>query len=102
MAPRGLQHEIQGVFQTKFTTISSLSTKDENESASNREGDSDDVVQVGTKEYYKGFISRSVDEEPIERVTGDAVLGPTMKFVGGFTVILAALLLGFLASNGII
>lgn len=60
----------------------------------------DEQVQLGSKEYYDGFLS--VNDEPVERVTGDAVLGPTFKFVGGFAAIIAILLLGFLASNGLI
>ena len=62
----------------------------------------EESVQVGTGDYYKGFVSRSLDEEPVERVTGDAILGPTFKFVGGFAVVITALFLGFMASNGLI
>ena len=57
---------------------------------------------VGSSEYYQGFISRSVDEEPAERVTGDAVLGPTLKLAGGVSLGLIALTVAFLASNGLI
>lgn len=63
---------------------------------------SDDKVAVGTEEYYKGFVTRSLDEEPADRVSGDALLGPTFKFVGGAAAILGALFLGFLVSNGIL
>lgn len=59
-------------------------------------------VAVGSSEYYKGFMNRSLNEEPLERVTGDAILGPTFKFVGGFAAILALLTFGFLGSNGLI
>ncbi|CAB9519818.1 expressed unknown protein [Seminavis robusta] len=76
---------------------SNENTKDKLELA----GD-DDTVQLGTQEYYQGFVSRSLDEEPVERVTGDAVLGPTFKFVGGFAVVLVGLVLGFMASNGLL
>ncbi|KAL3805566.1 hypothetical protein HJC23_005810 [Cyclotella cryptica] len=61
-----------------------------------------DKVAVGSSEYYQGFISRSVNDEPVERITGDAILGPTLKFVGGVSVVLVLLTLAFLASNGII
>ncbi len=61
----------------------------------------DDDVKVGTKEYYAGFVSRDLQEAE-ERVAGDKVLIPTLKFVGGFTVLIGLLLVGFLASNGII
>lgn len=62
----------------------------------------EETVQLGSEEYYKGFVSRSLDEEPEERVTGDAVLGPTFKFVGGFAAALVALFVGFMASNGLL
>ncbi|EJK59377.1 hypothetical protein THAOC_20418 [Thalassiosira oceanica] len=62
----------------------------------------DSKTTVGSSEYYQGFISRSVDEEPAERVTGDAVLGPTLKFAGGVSLGLIALTVAFLASNGLI
>lgn len=61
----------------------------------------DEEVRLGTKEYYAGFVSRDLDEAE-ERVSGDKVLIPTLKFVGGFTVLIGLLLVGFLASNGII
>ena len=59
-------------------------------------------VAIGSSEYYQGFVGRSLNEEPEERVTGDAILGPTFKFVGGFAAILVVLTVGFLASNGLI
>ena len=61
----------------------------------------EEEVEVGSKEYYSGFLNRGFDEKE-ERVTGDKVLIPTLKFVGGFTVIIGALLIGFLASNGLL
>ena len=64
--------------------------------------DKADQVQVGTKEYYSGFISRDINEEPEERVTGDAVLIPTLKFVGGFAAILGVLFFAFLVSNDLL
>jgi hypothetical protein len=68
---------------------------------SERDNDGESV-KVGSSDYYKGFVSRNVDEEPEERITGDAVLGPTLKLAGQVTVILVLLTIGFLASNGII
>ncbi len=50
--------------------------------------DKEETVPVGSEEYYKGFLSRTLEEEPVERVTGDAILGPTFKFVGGFAAAL--------------
>jgi len=52
--------------------------------------------------YYRGFVSRSLDEEPDQRVTGNAVLGPTLKFSGRAAAIIVLLTIGFLTSNGII
>mmetsp|Transcript_13886 Transcript_13886/g.23702 ORF Transcript_13886/g.23702 Transcript_13886/m.23702 type:complete len:156 (-) Transcript_13886:46-513(-) len=60
------------------------------------------TTKVGSKEYYQGFVTRSVNEEPVDRVTGDAILGPTLKFAGGVSFILVALVGLFLASNGLI
>jgi hypothetical protein len=64
-------------------------------------GNNNEDVRLGTKEYYSGFLSRDLKEAD-ERITGDKVLIPTLKFVGGFTVVIGLLLVGFLASNGII
>ena len=64
-------------------------------------GNNNEDVRLGTKEYYSGFISRDLKEAD-ERIAGDKVLIPTLKFVGGFTVVIGLLLVGFLASNGII
>jgi len=61
----------------------------------------DTITKVGSSEYYQGFWSRSVIENQ-ERVTGDAVLGPTLKLAGGISLILVALIGAFLLSNGII
>mmetsp|Transcript_23116 Transcript_23116/g.64278 ORF Transcript_23116/g.64278 Transcript_23116/m.64278 type:complete len:112 (+) Transcript_23116:71-406(+) len=67
------------------------------------EGEADDAeVRLGSKEYYSGFVSRDVNEEPDARVTGDAVLIPTVKLVGGSSVVIGGLLLAFLASNGLL
>jgi hypothetical protein len=68
--------------------------------ASNNRGDKD--VQVGSKEYYAGFLSRNINEESEGRVTGDKILIPTFKFVGGFAMLLGILFVGFLMSNGLL
>lgn len=62
---------------------------------------SSDDVKVGSKEYYQGLVSRDLVEEE-ERIAGDALLGPTFKFVGSVSVLIAALLLVFLLSNGLL
>ena len=61
----------------------------------------DTITKVGSSEYYQGFWSRSVIENQ-ERVTGDAVLGPTLNLAGGRSLILVGLIGVFLVSNGII
>lgn len=71
-------------------------------SSNNNDEQKESSVKVGSKEYYAGFTQRSLNEEPAERVTGDAVLGPTFKFVGGAMAVIMALLVGFLASNGLL
>ena len=71
--------------------------------AANKKVDEDEnLTSIGSTEYYKGFITRSAKEEPIERVTGDAILGPTLKFAGGVSFILFALVVVFLGSNGLL
>ena len=71
--------------------------------AANKKVDEDEnLTSIGSTEYYKGFITRSAKEEPIERVTGDAILGPTLKFAGGVSFILVALVVVFLGSNGLL
>lgn len=68
----------------------------------NVDEDEENLTSIGSTEYYKGFITRSAKEEPIERVTGDAILGPTLKFAGGVSFILVALVVVFLGSNGLL
>lgn len=68
--------------------------------ASNNREDKD--VQVGSKEYYAGFLIRNVNEESEGRVTGDKILIPTFKFVGGFAILLGFFFVGFLMSNGLL
>ena len=70
--------------------------------ASPRQDDDDNVVELGSKEYIQGMVTRSVDEESEERVTGDKVLGPTLRLAGGVTAVLVGLVAAFLFSNGII
>ena len=59
----------------------------------------EDQVQIGSKEYYQGFVTRGIQDDVEERVTGDAILGPTMKFVTGFGILILSLFLGFMKSN---
>ena len=59
-------------------------------------------TKIGSSEYYQGFVTQSINDEPEERVTGDAVLIPTLKFVGSISVVLILLTVGFLASNDLL
>lgn len=63
---------------------------------------SDAITTVGSTKYYQGFVTRSLNEEPVERVSGDAILEPTFKFVGFMTILIVGLTGAFLFSNGII
>ncbi|KAL7468453.1 hypothetical protein ACHAXS_008678 [Conticribra weissflogii] len=64
--------------------------------------DESEKTRVGSSEYFQGLISRSVNEEPKERISGDAILIPTLKFVGGISLVLILFLFGFFVSNGLI
>jgi hypothetical protein len=83
-------HDNDATMTTSNTTANKKVDEDEN------------LTSIGSTEYYKGFITRSAKEEPIERVTGDAILGPTLKFAGGVSFILVALVVVFLGSNGLL
>jgi len=77
------------------------SDKDD-ERACNNAAESNKKVAIGSQEYYSGFWARDWNDDPPERVTGDAVLVPTLKLVGGFSLILGMFLVAFLASNGLL
>ena len=79
-----------------------LDNDDTTTSSAATELDDENLTSIGSTEYYQGFLTRSPNEEPIERVTGDAILGPTLKFAGGISLILVVLVLVFLGSNGLI
>ena len=61
----------------------------------------DEDVKVGSTEYYAGFLSRDLSEGE-ERIAGDKVLIPALKFAGLCTILIGVSLVGFLASNGLI
>jgi hypothetical protein len=62
--------------------------------------DGDDQVEVGSKEYLEGFISSPIQDESVaERGSG---LEQALKLGGFFTIGLAVLFLGFMASNGLL
>lgn len=57
-------------------------------------------VQVGSKEYLGGFLSSPIQDESVaERGSG---LEQALKLGGSVTVVLLALFLGFMASNGLL
>ena len=59
-------------------------------------------MKIGTGEYCKGLVPRDLEECYSGRVSGENVLGPTLKLAGGVSLILTALFLGFLASNRLV
>ena len=60
----------------------------------------EEQVAVGTQEYYKGFLSSPIQDETVaERGSG---LEQALKLGGGVIVVLIVLVVGFLASNGLI
>jgi len=60
----------------------------------------DEVVEVGTKEYYSGFLSSPIQDETVaERGTG---LEQALKLAGGVVLLLVVLVAGFMASNGLL
>ena len=69
--------------------------------SNDKESEANAEVKVGSKEYYAGFIKRDLSEEE-ERVTGDKVLIPTLKFGGIMAVLIGLFLGGFMASNGLL
>ena len=104
--PRHRYNSILYAIDNDIGTISNtkIQTGNDNNSPINElstTGDDNTVTKVGSSEYYQGFWSRSVIENQ-ERVTGDAVLGPTLKLAGGISLILVGLIGVFLISNGII
>lgn len=88
------------ILQQKHTTFNGIRKESRNIILA-KDPKLEEEVEVGSKEYYSGFLNRGFDEKE-ERVTGDKVLIPTLKFVGGFTVIIGALLVVFMASNGLL
>ena len=60
----------------------------------------EEQVALGTQEYYKGFLSSPIQDETVaERGSG---LEQALKLGGGVIVVLVVLVVGFLASNGLI
>lgn len=62
-------------------------------------------TEVGSREYLRGFIASPLDEAGREDlVSRDAMggLDQGLKLAGGAAAVLAALFLGFMASNGLL
>ena len=65
-----------------------------------KDDDAEEQVALGTQEYYKGFLSSPIQDETVaERGSG---LEQALKLGGGVVVVLIVLVVGFLASNGLI
>ena len=58
-------------------------------------------VEGGSSDYYKGFLETPIDEFDAERDPNGG-LDQALKLGGGATVVLGALFLGFMASNGLL
>jgi len=59
-----------------------------------------DLTKVGSKDYYKGFFTQPIDERvTVQRGDGTE---QAIKFAASSFAVIAALLLGFLASNGLL
>ena len=58
------------------------------------------MTKVGSKAYYQGFLTQPVDEN-VTRERGDGT-EQAVKFAASSFVVISFLLLGFMASNGLI
>lgn len=58
------------------------------------------MTKVGSKEYYKGFLTQPIDEN-VTTERGDGT-EQAIKFAASSFVVIAALFLGFMASNGLL
>ena len=60
----------------------------------------EDKVEIGSKEYLEGFVSSPIEDSVVqERGSG---LEQSLKLAGGVTIVLAAMVVGFMASNGLL
>ena len=58
------------------------------------------MTKVGSKAYYEGFFTQPIDENvTLERGDGTE---QAIKFAASSFVVIAALFLGFMASNGLL
>jgi len=59
-----------------------------------------ELTKVGSKAYYEGFFTQPVDES-VTAERGDGT-EQALKFAGSSLAVIAALFLGFMASNGLL
>lgn len=96
-------HHIGGLFApASFSSIRPVSSGTRIHAKSEGDDIYKENVKVGSSEYYKGFVSRSLTEEPEERVSGDAIITPILKGAGITTLVLGAFFFLFLKSNNLI
>jgi hypothetical protein len=63
--------------------------------------DSEEKVQVGSKEYLEGFLSSPIQDSTVPGERGNG-LEQAVKLSGGAAVVLAILFFGFMSSNGLL
>lgn len=64
------------------------------------DSETDEKVQVGSKEYLEGFISSPINDNSVaERGSG---LEQALKLGGSAALFLVVLFVGFMASNGLL
>lgn len=66
------------------------------------QAEDEEKYKVGSTEYIQGMLSRPIDQESAERVSGDKLLGPTIKLAAQVSLVLILLTLGFFYSNGML
>lgn len=73
---------------------------DDDDDTNGQAAKTEEQVEVGTKEYYDGFLSSPIlDETVAERGSG---LEQALKLGGGVVLVLIVLVAGFMASNGLL
>lgn len=87
-----------GTTRTRTRLFDKQDNNDDN--TSDQASETEEQVEVGTKEYYNGFLSSPIQDETVaERGSG---LEQALKLGGGVILVLIALVAGFMASNGLL